>query len=272
MKKYFVWCALIILIFVVFNAENAFGQGKSKNTVWAGEWNFSDSFQPGRLIIKPLPNNRFKFTLTAANGANQGEIGGVAKLKGNKAFFDDRQSTEKDAPKEGCLLTFTNSGLSIAIKQSEKCSYYAGNAVYFEGKYAKGKAKKTNDTFVKREVLPNAEIEGKFKSLTGKDYENFLASFQLIYDETDADGLGAKVLSGCVRGICPWNTGIIMFDAKGNLWAAVMSFDDKDKASANYYTNVPAWTDKLPKTIENWITDKRESNKDLTVVYKNKTK
>jgi hypothetical protein len=272
MKKYFVWCALIVSIIVGFNAENAFGQGNFKGNIWNGEWNFSDSFQPGRLIIKPLANNKFKFTLTASNGANQGEISGVAKVKGSKAFFDDRESTEKDASKEGCLLTFTNSGSGIAVKQSEKCSYYAGNAVYFEGNYAKGKPKKTNDTFVKREVFPNAAIEAKFKSLTGKDYENFLASFQLIYDETDADGLGAKVLSGCVRGICPWNTGIIMFDAKGNIWAAVMSFDDKDKASANYYTNVPAWTDKLPKTIENWITDKRESNKDLTVVYKNKTK
>ena len=140
-------------------AQNAFGQSRSKGNIWAGEWNFSDNFQPGTLIIKSLTNNKFKFTLTASNGANQGEIDGIAKIKGNKAFFDDRESTEKDAPKEGCLLTFTNKGASIAVKQSEKCSYYAGNAVYFEGDYAKGKAKKTNDNFVKREVFPNAEIE-----------------------------------------------------------------------------------------------------------------
>ncbi len=261
---------LFILIVLILGSVNAFGQSKSKNIVWAGEWNFSDRFQPGKLIIKPLSNNKFKFTLSALNGANQGEISGVAKFKGNKAFFDDRESTEKDAPKEGCLLTFTNLGSSIAVKQNQKCSYYAGNAVYFEGDYAKGKAKKLNDSFVKREVFPNATIEAKFKLLTGKDYENFLAAFQLINDETDADGLGAKVLSGCVRGICPWNAGIIMFDTKGNIWAAVMSNSDKDIESANYYTNVPAWTDKLPKTIENWVTNKRESNKDLKVVYRNK--
>ena len=63
-----------------------------------------------------------------------------------------------------------------------------------------------------------------------------------------------------------------MFDAKGNIWAAVISINEQDKAAADYYTNVPAWTNKLPKTIETWIADKRESNKDLTVVYKNKTK
>jgi hypothetical protein len=259
-----------VLITLILVSVNAFGQSQSKGNVWVGEWNFSDSFQPGKLIIKPLSNNKFKFTLTASNGANQGEISGVAKVKGSKAFFDDRESTEKDAPKEGCLLTFTNKGASIAVKQNQKCSYYAGNAVYFEGDYAKGKAKKTNDTFVKREVFPNAAIESKFKLLTGKDYQKFLDSFQLIYDETDADGLGAKVLSGCVRGICPWNTGIIMFDAKGNIWAAVMSLDGKNKAFANYYTNVATWSDKLPKTIENWVTDKRQLNEDLTIVYKNK--
>jgi hypothetical protein len=260
----------IVLVVLIFLNVNAFGQSKSKGNIWNGEWNFSDRFQPGTLIIKSLTNSRFRFTLTSSNGANEGEISGIAKIRGSKAFFDDRESTEKDAPKQGCLLTFTNKGASIAVKQNQKCSYYAGNAVYFEAVYAKGKPQKTNDNLVEREVFPNGVIERKFKLLTGKDYQNFIDSFQLINSEDDADGFGAKVFSACVRGVCPWNTGIIMYDEKGNIWAAVMNHEDKNRSFANYYTNVPAWIDKLPKTIENWVADKRQLNDDLTIVYKNK--
>ena len=87
MKKIIVCIVLIFIITLIFNTVNAFGQSKSKSAIWNGEWNFSDNFQPGKLIIKPLSGNKFKFTLSALNGANQGEISGVAKFKGNKAFF-----------------------------------------------------------------------------------------------------------------------------------------------------------------------------------------
>ena len=267
MKKTRLVYVLTALFLGIFCAENVSAQ---KKYVWNGEWNVSSSFEPARLTIKTLSGNKFKFHLDASNGANVGEISGVAKIKGNKAFFDDRESTAKDAPKEGCLLTFTNKGASIEVKQNEKCTHYAGNAVYFEGDYTKGKAQKLNDNFVKRKVFPNIKLDQKFKLLTGKDYQNFLDSFQLISPEEDLDGLGATGFSACVRGICPYYAGIIMFDAKGNLWAAVIFIDDKNKTFVNYYTNVSAWTDKMPKTLENWVDDKRSANDDLTVIFKNK--
>ncbi len=84
------------------------------------------------------------------------------------------------------------------------------------------------------------------------------------------DGLNAEVYSACVRGICPWNTGIIMFDEKENIWSAILFVGNANKTFVHYYTNVSAWTDKLPKTIESWIEGKREMNEDLSIIYKSK--
>ncbi len=60
-----------------------------------------------------------------------------------------------------------------------------------------------------------------------------------------------------------------MYDAKGNFWAVVLDDSVEDKIFAYYYTNADAWRDKLPKTIEKFVTEKRELNKNFTVVYKN---
>jgi hypothetical protein len=256
---------LLVLSFIC--AENVSGQ---KKYVWNGEWNVTSRYTPSTLTIKQVSGNRFSFKVEAMNGANMGEVKGVASIKGNKAYFDDRKSTKKDSEKNGCILTFTNKGSKITINQNEKCSYYAGSGVGFEGDYLKGKPRKYNEDFVERGVFPNINLDRKFKLLTGKDYETFIEAFNQVYPEDDIDGLKTTVFSGCVRGICPWHAGIIMFDEKGSFWAAVMNVDKDVKPTVRYYSNVSGWTDKLPKTIENWIEDKRKNNDDLTIAYKSK--
>jgi hypothetical protein len=62
-----------------------------------------------------------------------------------------------------------------------------------------------------------------------------------------------------------------MYDPNGRIWAAVLDDSVEDKLFAYYYTNAPDWADKLPKTIDKWMTEKRELNDgNLTVVFKNK--
>jgi hypothetical protein len=154
---------------------------------------------------------------------------------------------------------------------NDACRSYAGNGVYFGNEYYKGKRKIIEDSFVTLEVLPNAAIERKFKALVGADYERFLNSFHLISEGEDLDGLGARVFDACVRGMCPWWTGIIMYDKQGDLWAVVLDDRVEDKIFARYYTNAAVWANKMPVTIEKWLAEKNELNDGkLIIVYKNK--
>jgi hypothetical protein len=267
MKKTFLIFAFIGLFFGYFAATKAAAQ---KRSVWRGVWSVPSRFTPSSLTIKPVSAASFGFEIEAMNGANMGEVSGVAKIVGNKAYFDDRQAKNKDE-RYGCKLTFTHRGAFIDVEMNDKCRSYAGSGVYFTNKYYKGKQKVREDNFVVLEVFPDMALDRKFKTLVGADYEKFLDSFHQIYPEEDSDSFGAKVFSACVRGICPYTAGIIMYDKRGNLWAAVLDDSTEDKIFARYYTNVSGWTEKLPVTIEKWIADKRELNDgNLTVVFKNK--
>jgi hypothetical protein len=187
------------------------------------------------------------------------------------AFDFDRKQGKKADDVYGCNLTFTHKGKLIDVDMNNECQSYAGLGVYFANYYYKGKPKVKEDNFVVLEVMPNAMLDRKFKALVGaKDYERFLNAFHQVSEDEDLDGLGTKVFSACVRGMCPWWAGIIMYDKQGNFWAVVLDDSVEDKIFAYYYTNVAAWTDKLPKTIDKFVTEKRDLNKNFTVVYKNK--
>ena len=241
-----------------------------KTFAWNGTWSVATRFTPGTLKITTISATKFKFNINALNGANTGEISGTASIKANKAYFDDQANPKTAADAYGCKMLFIHKGKSIEIKETSECSAYGGNGVYLGGEYTKGKPVINENNFVQLEVFPNLVVDKKFKLLVGKEYENFLNDFQLINEDKDLDELNSKVFSGCVRGICPWNTGIIMFDDKANIWAAVTNLDTDKLTKIYYFTNNSAWTEKLPKTIENWVEDKRSSSENLQVIFKSK--
>lgn len=268
MKKTILIYAFIGLCFGYFGAVESSAQ---KGYVWNGVWNVPSRFTPSTLTINPVSATSFRFKIEAMNGANMGEVSGIAKITGNRAFFNDRVSNKNGDARYGCSLTFRHKGSFIDVDMTDECFNYAGNGVFFSNKYYKGKRKVAENDFVYLEVFPDMTLDSKFKALVGSDYEKFLDSFHQIIPEDDLDELGAKVFSACVRGICPYTAGIIMYDAKGNIWAAVLDDGANENIFANYYTNAPDWTGKMPKTIDKWITGKRDFNDgNLTVVYKNK--
>lgn len=259
-----------ILIFVFIGLFGALEAAAQKRVAWGGEWNVSSRFTPSSLSIESVSATSFRFKIEAMNGANMGEVSGFARISGNKAYFSDLQSKDKDS-RYGCRLSFTHRGAFIRVEMNEKCSNYAGLGVYFGNDYYRGKPKVIEDNFVMLDVFPNAALDRKFKALVGADYERFLNSFHQIYEGEDLDALGAKVYAACVRGMCIWWAGIIMYDKQGNLWAVVLEDGTENKLFARYYTNADGWQEKPPQTIEKWIADKRELNDgNLTVVYKNK--
>jgi hypothetical protein len=268
MKKTFLLFAFILLGLATLGAARAAAQ---KPYLWSGVWSVPSRFTPSTLTIKAVSPTSFTFEIDAMNGANMGAVSGIAKIKGNMAYFDDRWSINKADDKYGCKLTFRHKGTFIDVSMSDECFSYAGSGVYFGDKYYRGKQKVREADFVVLEVFPDLTLDRKFKALVGADYEKFLDSFHQIYPEDDLDSLGAKAFSACVRGICPFTAGIIMYDKQGNFWAAVLDDGAEDKIFARYYTNAGGWEDKLPQTLEKWIAEKRGLNDgNLTVVYKNK--
>ncbi len=266
---------LLIYAFIgsFFGFFGAVGVSAQKAYVWSGVWNVPSRFTPSTLTISPVKASAFHFKIEAMNGANMGEISGTAKISGNRAFFDDRVSNKNGSEKYGCTLTFRHKGTFIDVDMTDECFSYAGSGVYFKNKYYKGKPTPAENDFVYLEVFPDAALDNKFKALVGKDYERFLNSFHQIIPGEDLDELGAKVFSACVRGICPFTAGIIMYDPKGNIWAAVLDDSAPENIFAYYYTNSPDWTNKLPETINKWVTEKRDFNDDkLTVIFKIRSK
>jgi len=266
----------LITVFAQENTDllaefNRVDKERNKKTFsWSGTWSYASRYSPGTMKITAISKTKFKFRIEALNGANTGEISGSARIKGSKAFFDDKTDSRSGSDAYGCQLLFINKGRSIEIKTSYGCNNYGGNGVVLGGEYTKGKPVIKENNFVQLEVFPNLAIDRKFKSLVGNEYENFLDDFQLINEDEDLDKLNAKVFSACVRGICPYNAGIIMFDGKDNIWAAVTNLDVERLTRIYYFTNNSAWTGKLPKTIEKWVEDKRSMNENLKVIFRNK--
>lgn len=97
------------------------------------------------------------------------------------------------------------------------------------------------------------ESESDFKSLVGASYGRFLESLQLIYDNPDLDGVGAKVRSGSVRGRFGVREAIVMSTADHRIWAAVISTVESDSTSISYFTNVESSRKVPPETIRNWL-------------------
>ena len=92
----------------------------------------------------------------------------------------------------------------------------------------------------------------------GRDYELFVDSMAMISEEDDLDELGAKVVRGGVRGLFTIVEAIIIYRDADNMWAAVI-----DEDVVKYYTTVPEFQNRLPRTIEKW----RESFKEKKVLF-----
>jgi hypothetical protein len=201
MKKTLIIYTFTGLILCVSGAAQASAQARY---LWSGVWSVPSRFAPATLTIRAVTAKTFKFKIEAMNGANMGEVSGIAQIKGNKAFFDDRKQNNKPDDVYGCRLTFTHRGAFIDVEMNSECLSYAGSGVFFAEKYYKGKPEPRETDFVYLEDFPDMTLDRKFQALVGKDYKKFLDSFYQIYTGDDLDAFGAKVFAlacaGFVRG------------------------------------------------------------------------
>ena len=275
--KFYISFIILVLLFGGFDVNSIAAQKKSKTKTsvsskvdWSGTWKVASRFSPNTLEIKMFKGNRFEFVLEGINGASAGSLNGQAAFDGKKAIYDDRTSIDEDSHKQGCVLNFTHSVDHIDVEQTSECTYYAGSDVLFAGKYHKDAKNAVETDFVYLKVFPDSKLDSEFKTLVGdKEYERFLDSFHVISEEEDVDKLNAKVFNACVRGVCPHNAAIIMFDKNGKLWAAIVYPDWGQEVTINYYSNAEDWKTKMPKTIAKWVEEKKSLNENVTIYFKN---
>lgn len=251
--------SLVLVALTFANCSTARAQSKSLN----GKWRRYARHYGADLKITKASKTRFNFVLTAANGANMGAVSGAAFLKKGKFVFTDAALAKREK-RDVCELVFAPRAGVVEVSQNYGCQNYAGNAVSFDGDFLNGVVIGKADSLFAYEVFPNSDIDSEFKTLTGANYEKFLDAFHLIYDDTpNEDAFAAKVFNGCVRGICPYQAAIIMYDENAKFWAMVTG----DGEQFLYFSNDNDFRAKLPKTIEKWQTD---LNPNAKITYQNR--
>lgn len=224
-------------------AEKPAGAKAEAGTGWAGKWSRLDTgrFNDADLSVSAPSAGRIQFTLGAVCGANQGEVAGSAEVKDGVAVYADAGS--------GCRLEFWLSGDVIEVKASEGCVYFAGNGVFFHGKYGRGKKPPDPPSLGHLEIWTGKAMEGEFTRVTGADFKLFCETFHLVSEGEDLDGMNAKVLVGGVRGVFLEMQGIVQVAPDGRFWAAV---HDPEKDEVRCYSNVYAFGERSSRTVEAW--------------------
>ena len=186
------------------------------------------------------------FSIEANNGGNSGALEGKIALKNDRATYRD---------KDGCQLDFVRVGQRLTVRQNQNdCG--AGNGVYYGGNYlpASAIAAKPKASLASLKVL-DASQDAAARTLLGADYQNLVDTINMQGEIEDKDSLGATVGDYFVRGLANTNAAVVM--RKGDqLWIGLLVFDKQNNSRMRYYTNVPAWKKRLPKTIQAWHDDR----------------
>lgn len=182
------------------------------------------------------------FTLDGNNGANSGSLAGDVSLQGQQASYRG----------SGCQLDFDLQGQRLQVRQQGgDCG--AGMGVSYSGNYvpASAQAKRAKPDLLSLKVLASAAQNQAAHALLGADYQALVDTVNVQGEEQDLDGLGAKVTGYFVRGVA--NSEAAMLMSKGTeLWIGLLAIDRDNQVRTRYYTNVPAWKQRLPKTIQQW--------------------
>lgn len=237
--------------------------GVPASAVWAGEWKrlHTGRFESATLAIFNETGGSFSFQLDAFSGSHTGFIDGEAIIDGKTAIFK--------ADETNAQLKFILDNGIIEIVSGGDINYFSGMGVVFDGEYTKKAL--PEDTLLTRGYVPGETEDEAFREMTGVDYELFLNTAHLGYEDEDRDGLGAKVRRWRVRGLTGHNESIVMFLPDGTLCAAVL---DPDNEVFKVYTNAGE-IKTPPKTILAWIADIQEIlglTADLPVEFHNTEK
>ncbi|ELW1648195.1 hypothetical protein KI694_16905 [Enterobacter oligotrophicus] len=147
--------------------------------------------------------------------------------------------------KDGSLQVYSNADWGCRL------SMPAG--VFLDGAYRLSEDDpRPKPTLLSLGIFPTQEMDEKFRSLVGDDYQNFVNSANVYIYQNDIDNIGARVLSMWVQGAANSRTAIIMYTPKGEIWAGRISPVKGGGLELNYYSTEGRDQRKMPRTLAAW--------------------
>ncbi|MDD1004927.1 lysozyme inhibitor LprI family protein [Pseudomonas sp. TNT2022 ID642] len=183
------------------------------------------------------------FDIAAGEGANSGNLDGVAVFEGKEAHYAEGE----------CALTFTpiNGVLNISqVGADADCG--GGMGVYYAGTYVASEQPLTLDYDMLSLGLARTPEENQaLHGLLKDDYERLVElSGTLQVGDPSADVPGSQVVEMWMRGL--GGTGIIMSTTDQRFWIILLTYDGQGHQRARYYTNAAKWKGRLPDVLQAW--------------------
>lgn len=223
---------------------------------WNGEWTRGDGHSS--LTLKALADQQYQVELQASAGANTGLLSGRARASGadEMVYKGSDRANAGQAGGAKCELTFHRYHRQIQIEQQHTgndCG--AGLGVHFSGRYLPGLAQAVATTqwnLLDLGVVLKPENDQRLRALLGDDYAALVERMDVTDTRPDQDGLGASLTNGYVRGLGGTMRAALMQTADGRFWVAIRAENKQGKPELRYYSNDPAWSAKLPQSIDAW--------------------
>lgn len=195
------------------------------------------------------------FDVSATNGANMGELDGIATLDGNQAHYAEG----------ACTLDFKAINGVLDVTQSgDAADCGAGMGVYYAGRYvASEQSLALDNDLLSVGLVRTRQEDDALRQLLKDDYQRLLASSSSrVTGDTSSDLPEAQVTEMWIRGLGSINAAIFASAPDSRFWLLLVVADQQSHLRARYYTNVPGWKGRLPDSLKRWY-DERAKDETL---------
>lgn len=195
------------------------------------------------VITERRDATHISIDITAAEGANSGDLDGIATLKDGKAIFSEDQ----------CTLLFTPINGVLDISPAGSGGYCsAGLGVYYTGRFVASQQALTLDyDMLSLGLAQTPQEDQALHRLLKDDYQTLVEkSGSLMTAEPCADVPGSQVWEMWMRGL--GGTGIVMRSDDARFWVLLVTYDDSGQSRLRYYTNASNWKTRLPEALQAW--------------------
>lgn len=197
------------------------------------------------LKTKRRDSTHLVFEVSAASGANSGDLDGVAKLDGTQAHYVEG----------ACALTFQAiNGVLDVTQDGADADCGAGMGVFYAGRYvASEQPLALGHDLLSLGLVRTQQEDNVLRQLLKDDYLRLVEnSSSRVIGETSSDVPDADVTEMWVRGLGNTNAAIVMHTADARFWLVLLDCDRHDDHKARYYTNVPSWKERVPDVLRRW--------------------
>lgn len=218
---------------------------------WEGRWwNTSAANMSGGVVQF---SHSAEWSITADiriwAGLNKDEFTAEARKINGMVLIDNMIDSKQ------CKVLFIprKSGAVQAYSNADwGCRLSMPNGAFIDGRYLKSNTDpRPKATLLSLGIFPNPQMDERFRTLVGNDYQKFVDTANIYIYHVDIDNIGATAISMWLRGAANTHTAIVMYTAS-NIWAARVEPDEKGKLVFSYYSTQNNDIKKMPRTIAEW--------------------